>query len=437
MKYLLTQPQTCSEKPDHFISRSRRRSYTTKLAIISAWLAVFIPGHLFGWLVEQSFSAVLLVIAITSLVEPVGTSASNFIGRRNKILLSGLLLITTLYILSTIVTLATSSYEIGVREIIDLPRYIIIGAIFIIMGNANPDQIRIAAEKLILVSLLFSLTVLFLYLFDVPLLSEVVRMLYEDTKTAISFPYWVRLTPPFENPNFLAFYAILCFAYALFFSSGRRRLILVILALVVLVVTGSRSGWFTAALLIGGLHTRILLGVFSMRRSVWWQEMRFSVVFLMVIFFLLWLLYPYLQESDRVQMVITALMDGGIATERNVAGRLDMVTEAGKAFSQRPLFGWGPLKSGPLEIIDNQYFLLLARHGAVGGALIMSIMLYVFYGAIKSAASRTEKFGVALMWFAVAVMLLTGAFLSNFRLFVLFVFFVVASTGKKKTNDQW
>jgi hypothetical protein len=63
-------------------------------------------------------------------------------------------------------------------------------------------------------------------------------------------------------------------------------------------------------------------------------------------------------------------------------------------------------------------------------------MFCVFSGTVKSAPTRAERFGVVLMWIAVAVMLMTGAFINNFRLFVVFIFFVVAVTGKRWVNDQ-
>jgi O-antigen ligase len=326
--------------------------------------------------------------------------------------------------------------SITTRDLIDLPRYLVVGAVFVIMGNVDPDRLRAAAERLMFVSLLFSLMVLFVYLLDVPLLSDMVRWLYEDTKTAISFPRWVRLAAPFENPNFLSFYAVLCLAYSLFFTSGKRRLVLTILALLVLVATGSRSGWVSAVVLIIGLFARIVPGVFNTRRSILRQDVLFLVLFALLTSCLLWFLYPYLLESVRVKMVISALEEGGLFHEPNVAGRMDMVVEAFRVFAQRPIFGWGPFKGGPLEVIDNQYFLVLARQGFVGFILLMSIMLYVFSGAVKLAHTRADKFGVVLMWFVVALMLMTGAFLNNFRLLVLFIFFVVASTGTWTVNAQ-
>ena len=420
----------------NFYSRERRQSFTTDMAIISAWVAVFIPGHLYGWLVERSYSALLLMIAIASFAAAAGRSPLNYIGRRNNIILLGLFIITVLYVFAAVLTTMSSAYGMAVRDILDFPRYIIIGAVFVIMGNADPDRLRAASEKLIIFSLSFSLVVLLMYIVDVPLLSNMVRWLYEDTKTAITFPRWVRLAAPFENPNFLAFYTVLCFSYALFFASGKRRFVLTALALVVLIVTGSRSGWVAAAVLIAGLFARVLLGVFNTRRSILRQDILFLILFALITSCLLWFLYPYLLESARVKMVVSALEDGGLSHERNVSGRLDMIVEAFRLFVQRPIIGWGPLKEGGLAVIDNQYSLVLARLGFVGFILIMGIMLYVFSGAVKFAHTWADKFGVVFMWFAVALLLMTGAFLDNFRLFVLFVFFVVASTGKRMVSNQ-
>jgi len=416
--------------------RVRRQCFTTDMAIISAWIAVFIPGHLYGWLVERFYSVLLFMIAISVAVAAC-SSPLNFISRRNKIILMGLLVITVCYIITTILTMVSNVYVTNIRDILDLSRYLIIGGVFIVMGSADPCRLRTAVGKLVLVSLSFSLVVMFLYMVDVPVLSDLAHLLYKDTKTGISFPYRVRLSAPFENPNFLAFYAVLCFSYSLFFTSGKHRIILTALALVVLVLTGSRSGWVAAVILIVGLFTRVLLGVFISTRTILWQDIRFLICFSLVVSCSLWFFYPYFLESSRVQMVLIALEDGGLSHERNVAGRIDMVVEAFRLFAQRPILGWGPLKGGPLDVIDNQYFLVLARQGLVGFILFISIMLYVFAGALKFARTRVEKFGVFLMWFSVALMLMTGAFLNNFRLFVLFIFFVVASaTGKSKGNEQ-
>ena len=403
------------------------------MAIISAWVAVFIPGHLYGWLIERSYVLLLVMVAIASLYTS-RTSPRNFIGRGNNIILFGLLVITILYVTSTIVTATTSSSSITIRDLLDLLRYMAVGAVFIIMGNADADRLRSTVDKLIFVSLTFSLMILFLYIVDVPVMSDIAHWLYQDTKTAISFPRWVRLSAPFENPNFLAFYAVLCLAYSLFFTYGKRKYLIATLALIVLVATGSRSGWVSTFMLFFGLLASITYKIFSRNPSILRKDARFLIVLVFLISCLLWLLYPYFLESIRVQMVINALEDGGITYERNVAGRIDMFVEALKLFSQRPIFGWGPLKGGGLDVIDNQYLLVLARQGVVGFAFLTGVILYVFNGAVKSMHTRTEKYGVIFMLLAVMVMLMTGAFFNNFRLFVLFMFFVVASTGQRKRS---
>ena len=413
-----------------FHQRCTHRNNATKLAVILAWVAVFIPGHLYGWLLERSYSALLLVIAIASFALSAGKVPHNCIGRRGNVLLLGLLVVTALYVFSAVLIMLLDDYEMTLRDILDLPRYIVLGAIFVIVGNADPNHLRSALDKLIIFSLSFALFVLLMYLLDVPLLSDIAFWLYQDTKTAIAFPRWIRLSVPFENPNFLAFYAILCLAYALFFTNGKNRAILATLSFVVLFATGSRSGWAAAVVLNLGLIARVSLGMFYTRSTLLRKDFQFLISLLLITLCLLWFLYPYLLESVRVQLIIRALDEGGIFVEPNVAGRLDMFSEAFRVFSQSPIFGSGPYKAGGLDVIDNQYLINLARQGLLGFILTMSIMLYIFSGAIKFAQTWEEKFGVVFMWLAVSILLMTGAFLSNFRLFFLFAFFVVALNGK-------
>lgn len=400
----------------------------TNLAVLTVWLAIFIPGHLYGWWVERSFSVLLLLVAVTSIIVSPLTLSLNFIGRINKLILMVLLAVSSLYTFS----LLSAGHSLITRDLFELPRYIVVGAIFVIMGNADPYRLKVSAEKLILTSLTFSLAMFFLYLVDVPILSEIISWIYEDTKTVISFPNWIRLAIPFENPNFLAFYTVLCLAYAMFFMQGRRRIVLVGIALVVLLATGSRSGWLTFMMIFLGFSVRVFPGVINNNRRRIKSDFVFLCAFMFLTAVIFYFLYPYLIQSSRVQMVLHAVASGGITHEPNLAGRLDMIYRAYELFSQKPLLGWGACKGGGLAVIDNQYFSLIARQGLAGFILIMGLMLFVMRGSIRSMQTKVDKYGVVIMWLATGLMLCTGAFFDNFRLLTLFIFILIAVTGREK-----
>ena len=398
----------------------------SKYALVVVWLAVFIPGHMFHWGIERLFILFLMLVAGLILYCKY-IIMNSFVEIKIIVIFVILFLLSLLYCIAFYRTMLTSLYVVEVRDYIDVLRYVVIAAIIIVIEAYNKCELERVLRAIILVSMLYSLLVFFSYVLYIPVLSDVVHWIYADSKTAIAFPSFVRLAAPFENPNFLAFYCILCLSYVMFCAHGSYRLVSTGLVLLVLAATGSRSGWVSAFVLMFFLYVRLFLALLiaSLREEIR-EDVIFTFMLSCVLALAVFFLFPYIQESSRVATVIAALDGGSITGEANLAGRIDMVNAAVGFIEQRPLLGWGPLKDSSIGLIDNQFFQIIARNGMIGFFLFFGLGVYIYQVAAKLMLSNRKRLGMFFMCMVTLLMLMTGSFLDNFRLLFLFLFFIAA-----------
>jgi O-antigen ligase len=389
--------------------------------ILIVWLTIFVPGHLFDWWVERSFSASVFMVGCMVLM----TKSSPWEARRPSNRASMLFfLIQFLYVTSYVFSVAFNGIQTGPRDYFELARYLILWAFVVYVIRHFDARVRSALETAMTASLYYSLLVLMAYRSAIPLLTPFFKgWLYAGTKTWAQGGQ-LRLAAPYENPNFLGFVTTLTLCCLLFYSKSRLRAVHLTAAFIVLFYSGSRTAWAASGVLLAfAVAVYLYQGLVRLKMRF---AVQLSLFFLCLMLSGPWLI-PRVMASSRVARVVSAMGRGGLHQEANAAERLTQAREALIFISRSPVFGWGPSKYETMSYVDNQYLLWLLRNGALGAGLIMTGLLLVSWRLLR--ASREDQLrlaGAAGFIASVAMMLLAGQFLDNFRLFFLTAFMAAA-----------
>lgn len=381
--------------------------------IAVAWLAIFVPGHLCQWWVERAFAAAVAVLGAFILFGMPSSWKSWAAARQAS---AFFFLIQFLFLFSFIYAIAFMGIETGPRDYFEAGRYLILWVFIVYVMRHYDDRVRRATETATAAMLYYSLFVALCYLRPVPVVSEFFRhQLYAQTKTFVNYFGTLRLAAPFENPNFLGFVTVQVLAYMLFFSRSPIRLIHCAAALLVVYFTGSRTAWVSASLVLAGaVATYAWLGILRLRLKLALQ-LGLALIILVgagVKF------SGNILKNSRMQALFSAIHKGGIQKEPNAAGRLEQCAQSWEYIKRSPILGWGPSKYATWDYVDNQYVLWGLRNGLAGALLIIAGLGLVATRLILSQRGDTlAMLGAATFSAAIAVELLTGEFLNNFRLF--------------------
>lgn len=404
-------------------SRTRHRNRDSTLVVGMLWLAVFIPGHLFDWRVELAFIAAMASIAIFLL------------GRRGFPRSFGTLpiadviwpivAITVSYITAYAINRYVNPGISGIRDYYEMLRFpILLSGLLLIDVDFSRRAIA-ALDTVIIASLAWIGVVFTAFVTQIPFVSGLLTgPLYGGTKTNIepSFGHY-RMSAPFENPNFLAFYLVLSLTYLLFFSRHRFRYWTSLAALVCGFLTGSRSGWI-AMLIVVSLFAFELVGAAVRQRN---PRLIGQAIALALIAVGGWTIAgDSVLNSARVASTAEYLKSGQILEDPNTAARIQINKEAWELFVESPAIGTGSAKYSEIDVIDNQYMTWLLRTGLFGFVMLLLIFGRVAIAQVRAARRSNRQLGVASFWIGAGVMLLAGAFLENFRLMFLFWYFVFA-----------
>lgn len=99
--------------------------------------------------------------------------------------------------------------------------------------------------------------------------------------------------------------------------------------------------------------------------------------------------------------------------------------EALEYFWRSPLFGWGPARLEPMSALGNQYMSWALRDGLLGAGLILVGLAIVAFRLLRASwHDRRRLVGAAVFLGFAAGMLMSGAFLEDFRLFALTAFMI-------------
>lgn len=335
----------------------------------------------------------------------------------------GLLTVSLLTVISAasyLLTTAESRFPTGVRDLVDLARPFMI-YLSCSLGFAHgliPIQ---RVRRLCLLVLLVSLFCVAVLILQPPVLIDLVNNLYGSTKTGIS-AFMVRVSIPFENPNFLGLFSVLTLCIALFFFKAPDYL-LAIVAIIVTALTGSRTAWLITLVVLLAYSAESFFHVLRGRRLQW---VVIASALVTTSLFAARNLPEGIEANQRVTSFVSALNTFALLQDESYQERVAMRSTAVALIGERPIIGWGAIKDSQVDIVDNQYISLLIRVGLVG----VLISVWAFAGLLARhmrAAGPARVYQVLLIWSTVLAWMWSGSFAENVRLSIL-IAMICAST---------
>jgi O-antigen ligase len=396
--------------------------------------SVFIPGHLGGWLVERIFIAGSFAIATFLVLE------ANLLGRRvfgfipPGAVLAHALALEIVYLLATLINQLVEPLPFNPLE---LGRYPAIASVVLLLGAIAGPELTRAVGRIYRLSLVYTATVTAALLWKPPIISGIVEALYQDTKTTVVLPVKVRISIPFENPNYFAFYLVGVVIYLLYLDKARSRHAYVLGASVLMLLTGSKAGWLALSLLVALWLCRGLWTPLSIRTGPNLAAGMTLVTLAVMVIVGVGLFDRIVGDTSRVESTIASYEVGQLLSEPTIASRIQLVTLSIETFKRSPLVGWGSVEHRELQVFDNQYALWLVRLGLIGSAIVLSLFGRLIWAVVKRTSGQA-RFGITSYMVCVLALLGTATFLENFRLLVQFVavlaLFAGASIGARRAS---
>ena len=391
-----------------------------------SWLflvTALVPGHLFGWAVEWSYAALTTALGVwffgrLAQRHPVGA----------RVGLATLVIVTSISLVGYTFTLLLSTSPTGVRDLIEMlkPTMIFFScSLAFVFGPPTLADLRRACFWV----LVYGITCGLILMFEVPILVPLVDTLYGSTKTGFS-AFYVRLSIPFENPNFFGLIAVLTLAIALNFAP-RPDLKLAAVSLLAAGLSGSRTAWFTSALVLTAFAGTVMIAAVADRRNPSVYKLTLAAAIPLAAFYFL----PSLVESsDHVANFIDVLINFDLDSDVSYSERLALRDTATRLILERPLVGWGAIKYTNLDIVDSQYFSLMLRFGILGALLVMAATAVGAFASLRPLAGTRDIGNGVLMWLVLAAWLWNGTFFDNVRLALLItIIFASASRSHEQS----
>ncbi|WP_417624799.1 O-antigen ligase family protein [Paremcibacter congregatus] len=406
------------------INFTNKTKFTNLVLLCTVFTAIFIPGHMYGWLLEKIFGILLTLIALTFV---------SFNGLRKTIwgvsfkdVLLLFLFLQTLFVLGYLYTISLAQEETGVRDYVNIYKYIIQALIILFVTFSLKSFPLLILERMIKISLLFALIVFVCFLIDVPILTPLFRnVIYAEAKMRFGIGLF-RTTAPFENPNYLGFYLLMALNYLLFFSRSKNRRFYLLLCVMLLFATGSRSAWASAIIVLMFyyfLHVISLSGP-SKKTDTFSGRLSVAILAPVLVVGLGCVFWDQLSKVRRLMEIVDSFGSGGAQQVASATARFNSFTELTEVITISPLFGNGTYKYTLYQVIDSQIFSWLLSIGFVGTSVVLIFYILVFVAQLKVSSCRQHSFGVLSFWASLFAMLQAGAFLDNVRMFFLFVIFI-------------
>jgi O-antigen ligase len=397
----------------------------SKAAILLMAGAVFIPGHLAGWVLERVF-VVGSSAFCTFVVLEAGLLRRRVFGVvAPGAVLGSILAVQIVYLLGTLLSQFLGPLPFNPLE---LARYPAIASLILLIGTTADRRLTRAVGGIGRLSLVYAGIVTTALSLKVPIVSDLFEAVYHDTKTTIALPAKLRISIPFENPNYLAFYLLGVIVYLLYLDRTRLRPIYLVVASALMLFTGSKAGWLALSFVLAVMFCNRLWAFVSVPR------VRNAVPLLSLMAFAVLAVLGFgvadraVGGASRLESTIASYQAGQLLTEPSLVSRIHLVHDSLDAFGRSPLVGWGSGDHKDLLVFDNQYLLWLVRLGLIGTGLLLFL-----YGRLARAVFRgtrgLTRAGYVGYMVGVLIMLATGVFLENFRLLVVFLGMLAAFIG--------
>jgi len=388
-------------------------------------LTALIPGHLFSWGIEWAFAVATTVLGAVTFHRMI---RRHPFGACNGLWM--LVLLTSVSLVGYIMTLVLANIPTGIRDAVEIikPAMVFFSCAYVLsVGVPTVDELRGACFAV----LAFGVMCALILILEIPVLSAAVDAVYGTTKTAFS-AYYVRLSIPFENPNFFGLFAVLSLMLALNFKA-QPDVKLVVLSLIAVGLSGSRTAWLTSSLILFVFVLGVARGLLMASRRLTGFHLFVGVALPVIIV----AMFPLAVESvQRVEDFLNLIIEFDLAADESYAERVALREMTTALIRERPIFGWGAMKYTSVDIIDNQYYSLLLRFGVPTTILLALAALAGAASQVRSARSGSRRNALALMWLILAAWLWNGTFLENVRLAMLITtFFSVASARRADTAN--
>jgi len=129
-----------------------------------------------------------------------------------------------------------------------------------------------------------------------------------------------------------------------------------------------------------------------------------------------------LKTISRFAELLTAVEGGGgVSGVTSARARLNTTSILYDWLSRSPLLGWGPGRAYGLDVADNQYMSWAVAWGALGVLPILFIGAVSGLKLLRVARTAVEQVGILSLGASICMMLVTGDFMENYRLFFITV----------------
>lgn len=397
--------------PLHAVPAARSRPWPLMLLLV-----LFMPGHWGEWALEWSWVGAIALLGLCHLFyRPSRTPAVRLYSDRNWMMFG--LALTLLTATGAAFAAVRFGIPLGLRDFVDFPRYLVYGTLGIMIAR-HVDLIDPALiDKAIRALVVFNLACAALILMDVAPFRSVLLAMYEGAKLQYEGGY-VRIGIPFPNPNFAALAFMFCLAYFTFF---RQSPIFALASFVAIILTGSRSGMLAATpILVLGY----LMVVFGFVRTRNWKTGALLLVFHLGLLYNYESIVALIEGMNRLQELVEAIEGGGLGDVNTAQIRNQVTAALIQDFVMRsPVFGWGPGKAIGIDLSDSQYTNWLLLFGVPGALLAVLFFAGMVLPLFRRRFAWRHLAGALAITLSFAIILYTGDFMKNYRLFFIVVYF--------------
>lgn len=391
-------------------------------------LALLVPGHMFGWALEWVWLAMQLLLGTVVLLtngrrlgETAGVPALVW-----AIIFAG---VTLTGCLSAAYGYTRLGIGLSEEDLVDLVRLLLYIPLALHIGATLEHRHVDQVVRLLKVCVLTNLVCSAILVFDLNPLSAMVLAVYEDAKVQYAIHH-IRIGIPFANPNFAALLFSLMLSVFLFFRKSR---LFAALTVVSILLTGSRSGYLAAAPLLVLAYL-----VFVAKGAVTWRGALALLAGHAVALIAFGSAADLVGGFSRVNELLDALQGGDLGEVNTASIRFDVIKNAQRYIEDSPVLGVGPGRSLGLNVVDSQIFSWPLNYGIPAAVLLYGIFLAPMAVLFVRAARPLHRLAAVATALSFFLMLGTGDFMKNFRLFyiVILLMHVMHLAAKQPLRGQ-
>ncbi|HEV6966451.1 O-antigen ligase family protein [Roseateles sp.] len=388
--------------------RPKRALWTTGPVPLVA-LALLVPGHMYGWALEWVWLGLQLFFGTLALVGG-GRRITNTAGVPALVWACVFAAVTLSGCLSAFYGNAVVGLPLADGDIIDLVRLLLFIPLTFHMGSLLERRHVNSVVRLLKISVLLNIGCSAILLLDIHPFVDLVLGVYKDAKVQYAINH-IRIGIPFANPNFAALLFSLMLAIFLFY---RRSVFFASLTVAAILITGSRSGYLAIAPLL------LLAYLLAILRAATSPKALILVIALHV-FALIALnsVSELFGGFSRINELSLALQGGDLGQVNTANIRFELIENARKYIEASPVLGVGAGRALGLDVVDSQVFSWPLNYGIPMAFILYGLFLAPMGVIVYRAKEPVHRFAAIATALSFFLMLGTGDFMKNFRLFYL------------------